>query len=34
MTLAQLLSPDAHYGAPVKLAAMQIADAPASNGAA
>lgn len=28
MTLAQLLSPDAHYGAPVKLTAMQIADAP------
>jgi hexosaminidase len=28
MTLAQLLSPDAHIGAPVRLAAMQIADAP------
>jgi hexosaminidase len=28
MTLAQLLSPDARFGAPVKLAAMQIADAP------
>lgn len=28
MTLAQLLSPDAHFGAPVRLSAMQIADAP------
>ncbi|WP_206245226.1 beta-N-acetylhexosaminidase [Novosphingobium terrae] len=28
MTLAQLLSPDAHVGAPVRLSAMQIADAP------